>query len=187
MAARPALPLLLLPSWKACYTCFEGAKKSGLLASSKRGDWWSKHEYKGQTTHFLTMSTQKNCRSACSRENKKKKILSSPLKTKQHTLLCNNGMPRPRSPFQAPGNVAFRQNNRPLRQQDASHEGHRIYSHPTLLPPPTCYLKSVHELPTTILYMTPGTRWILREEILSPDLQARFCKLYLADLSVAIV
>jgi len=34
---------------------------------------------------------------------------------------------------------------------------------------------------------TGVTRWILREENLSPNLQTRFCKLYLADLSVAIV
>jgi len=54
-----------------------------------------------------------------------------------------------RSPSPALGNVAFRHNARPLRQQDASHEGHRICSHPTLLPPPPCCLKSVHELPTT--------------------------------------
>jgi len=54
-----------------------------------------------------------------------------------------------RSPSPTLGNVAFRHNARPLRQQDASHEGHRICSHPTLLPPPPCCLKSVHELPTT--------------------------------------
>jgi len=32
--------------------------------------------------------------------------------------------------------------------------------------------------------ITPVAGWILREQILSPDLQARFCKLYLADFSV---
>ena len=45
-----------------------------------------------------------------------------------------------RSPSPALHNVAFRHNARPLRQQDASHEGHRICSHPTLLPPPPCCL-----------------------------------------------
>ena len=36
--------------------------------------------------------------------------------------------------------------------------------------------------------MTPvaGPGWILREEILSPNLQARFCKLYPADFSFAV-
>jgi len=35
-------------------------------------------------------------------------------------------------------------------------------------------------------FITPVARWILREEILSSNLQARFCKLYPADFSVAI-
>jgi len=64
-------------------------------------------------------------------------------------LFRNNGISRPRSLSPAPGNVASGQNDRPLRQQDASHEGHRICSKPTVLPPPTCCLKSMHEVPPT--------------------------------------
>jgi len=37
-----------------------------------------------------------------------------------------------------------------------------------------------------LLLITPVAGWILREEMLSPNLQARFYKLYSADFSVAI-
>ena len=66
-------------------------------------------------------------------------------------LFCKNGISRPRQwcPSPALENVACRQNDRPLRQHYASHEGPWICSHPTLLPHLTCCLQSVHELPTT--------------------------------------
>jgi len=56
------------------------------------------------------------------------------------------------------GNVAFRQHDRPLRHEDAPHEGHRIWCHPNPPPSPTFCLMSAHELLAELLtsqYVTP--------------------------------
>ena len=67
------------------------------------------------------------------------------------------------------GNVAFRQHDRPLQQQDASYERHRICSHATLLPLPLV----VWNLFMNCSLPTMSHRSHISQHLLLPNCQAK--------------
>jgi len=68
------------------------------------------------------------------------------------------------------GNMAFRLHDRPLRHQDAPHEGYQICSHPTPPPSPIFCLMSVHEFFTTQCFT------LISYHDLSTSLHTQMCR-----------